>query len=117
VTKLRDAVFRPQSPAVTWAIAALQTITIEQRDLQHISIYAPSRFTHIDPKANVRETIGGEISEQWLDLDRLLAQFWESRSIRPKVVCTTQERGNKNTRCCIGCLLPEVTKRGIIDLI
>ena len=117
VAKLRDMVFRPQSPAIAWVTAALQTITTEHRNLRSISIYAPFRFTQINPDANVRETIGGEIFDQWLDLDRLLVQFWESRSIRPNVVCTKVERGNKNTRYCIGCVLPEVTKRGVIDLI
>ena len=116
VAKLREVVFLPQSPAVAWITAALQTIT-EHQDLQHISIHAPFRFTFIKSSTDVRQDIGGGISEQWSDLDRLLVRLWESRSIRPKVVCKPLERENRNTRRCIGCLLPEMTERGIIDLV
>ena len=64
------------------------------------------------PGANVRQAIGEANFEQWLNLDRLLVQFWESRSIRPKVVCAKLREG----RDWAGCLLPEITGRGIIDL-
>ena len=47
-----------------------------------------------------------------MDLDRLLVQFWDSRSIRPKVV--TEKKGKRDWA---GYLLPEITKRGIIDLV
>ena len=117
MTKLRDAVFRPQSPAVTWITAALQTINTKHRDLQHISIHAPSQFAHIDPGADIRQTIGEEVYRQWLDIDRLLVQFWESRSIRPEVICAVLRGENQTTRYYMRCLLPEITERGIIDLV
>ena len=35
---------------------------------------------------NVRQIIEDPLCGQWLDLDRLLAHFWESRSVRTEVV-------------------------------
>ena len=67
---------------------------------------------------DVVQVIGEEIWEEWLDLDRLLVQFWESSSIRPKVVVMVQIPGAWNARYSVGYerLLPEITERGIIDL-
>ena len=117
-TKLRGVVFRPGSPTVAWIIMALQTITPSHRDLQHISIQVPYDFTFIDASADVLEIVGEAISRQWLDLDRLLVHLWESRSIRPKVIPVAKMWGGKllDMRYCIECLLPEVTKGGIVDL-
>ena len=47
-----------------------------------------------------------------MDLDRLLVQFWESRAIRPKIVCKVAEMCE-----CVGYLLPEATERGITELV
>jgi hypothetical protein len=66
----------------------------------------PHHFTRLNVGA-----IGDTVLGQWLDLDRLLVQFWESRSIRPRVVCSMEQ----NRSDCVGCLLPEITKRGLID--
>ena len=66
--------------------------------------------------ADAEQTVGEANFKQWLNLDRLLVQVWESRSIRPKVIFTEQE-GMSDMRDCMGCLLPEITKRGIIDLV
>ena len=67
-----------------------------------------------DVSTYVRENV-----VHWLDLDHLLVQFWESRSIRPKVVCPIPKEG-KQSACMgdsIGCLLPEIVGRGIINLV
>ena len=52
----------------------------------------------------------------WQDLDRLLLQFWTSHSIRPKIVFKDEEEG-----CILGHLVqklfPELTRRGIVDLV
>ena len=107
-TKLRDAVFQPTSMTVTWVVMTLRTITTEHRDLQQILIHAP----------HDEEPIGETICRQWSDLDCLLVQFWESHSIRPKVVLDAAMRsGRKNVKSSIGFLLPEITKGGIIDFV
>ena len=69
------------------------------------------------PGVDIRKVIGGRIYGQWLDLDRLLVQFWESRSIRPRVIWAMAEREREVMRDSIGQLLPEITERGIIDLV
>ena len=110
-TNLKNAVFLPTSMSVKWIVLALQTITPKHRNLRGISIYVPYDPTLTNAGADVAQVIGDLICGQWLDLDRLLVQIWESRSIRPKVLSTTQHIGYS-----VGGLLPEITKRGIIDL-
>lgn len=53
---------------------------------------------------------------QWLDLDRLLVQFWESRPTPPKVICMGLVGEKWIVRGFVECCLPELTKRGVIDL-
>jgi len=51
-----------------------------------------------------------------LDLDRLLVEFWESRSIRPRLGCLRLEEERERVEYCIRCLFPETMERGIVDL-
>ena len=113
-TKLQDAIFRPQSKSVEWIATALQTLTPEHQDLRQISIYVPHHLTIFSPGADIRHYLG-EASEWWSRLDHLLLRFWESRSVRPRVGCARAGEKWQNTKYCIGCLLPEVTKREIVD--
>ena len=112
-TKLRHVVFRPIWQTVEWITVALQTITPQHRDFRQISIYVPYHSTPHD--AEIVQSLGESIRRQWLDLDRLLVQFCESRSIRPRVGCVRQGEKCENTEYFVGCLLPEMTKRGIVD--
>ena len=112
-TKLRGLDFRPESQSAEWITAALRTITPEHRELRQISIHMPYYLTHLG--MGVGEFVGEATCREWSDLDRLLVQFWESRSIRPKVGCVRLEQIQQSTEDCIGCLLPEMTKRGIFD--
>ena len=113
-TKLSDAVFRLGSLNVEWVILALQTAGDEHQDLRRISIDVPSYLTRIHP--DIRAAIGEGTFGQWLDLDSLLVHLWESRSIRPSVI-RTWTGGNQAVGDCIGSLLPEMMKRGMIDLV
>ena len=94
---------------------ALQTITAEHRDLRQISVYMPSYLTFTEVHADIRETLGEEVSKLWSDLDSLLVQFWELRSIRPKVGYAGLVEEGLNPEYCIKCLLPEITRRGVVD--
>jgi hypothetical protein len=105
-TRLKDVVFRWGALSAEWVITTLQTISPKHQDLRQITIEVPHHFTRLNVGA-----IGDTALGQWLDLDRLLVQFWESRSIRPRVVCSM----GQNRSDCVGCLLPEITKRGLID--
>ena len=94
---------------------ALQTITPEHRDLRQISIYMPYYLTFSNIGTDIRQSIGEVVSSQWSDLDRLLVQFWQLRSIRPKLGSVGLAEKGQNTEYCIECLLPEISKRGIVD--
>ncbi|KAF9645554.1 hypothetical protein BDM02DRAFT_495077 [Thelephora ganbajun] len=113
--KLKEVVFRSKTLHVNWLVLALQTITSEHRCLHHISIHVHFRPFFIDDPVNVRQTVGEEIYRQWMDLDRILVRSWESYGIRPKVVYS--EAGGEKETTCIGSLLPEITERGIIELV
>jgi len=115
-TKLRDTVFRLGSLRVEWINVALKTITPDHRDLRQISIYLPSFLTSFRVGVDIRRSIGQATSRGWSDLDHLLVQFWESCSVRPRIGCEKEgEQYRRSTEYCIGSLLPEITKRGIVD--
>ncbi|KAF9645263.1 hypothetical protein BDM02DRAFT_604385 [Thelephora ganbajun] len=111
-TKLRDVIFRPGSLNIAWITTALQNVSPEHRNPQ-ISIYLRYDLVLAAIEPDAMQTVGG----QWLDLDHLLVQFWESRSIQAKLVCSAPEEEPQGIGEHIGRLLPEVTGRGIIDLV
>jgi len=86
---------------------ALQTITSNHRDLQQILIYVPFHPASIGSQ---------ETDRQWMDLDHHLIQLWESHAIRTKVIYSVA-REEKVVCGYIRGLLPEMTKRGIIELV
>jgi len=96
---------------------ALRTIALEHRVFRQITIYLPGAVIPPTAGINIRQTAGEQIFGQWLELDRTLAQFWESRSIRPKTLYLVPPGREKDLIECMGRLLPEITERGIIDLV
>ena len=66
--------------------------------------------------ADVRRIIGERTIRQWLELDHTLVELWESRSIRPNTLYYSPEGMEEGLTRCIGCLLPGITGREIIDL-
>lgn len=92
---------------------ALQTTTPDHRELQKISIHLPSYSSSLDVDVFKQSAT----YEQWPDLDRLLVQLWESRSIRPKVIRTAWGVQRLDRRGLTECLLPELTRRGVVDLV
>ena len=117
-TKLRHAVFRLESLKVEWVTVILQAITPKHQDLQHISIYMHGyMLPPICPGFKARLIVGERVFEQWLDLDRLLVQFWESRSIRPRFVCGQMGEYEQSVKRSIGCLLPVAAGGGMFDVV
>ena len=116
--KLKDVVFRPGLIS-EWVITSLGTISSRHRDLQQISIHIPDIWSYAvqEDGVTLERVLEANSDTKWLDLDRLLVQFWESRSIRPKVVCNLTELEKKEGRDWGGHLFPELTRRGIIDLV
>ena len=93
-TKLKEVVFNCGG-SLRWVNAAIESIT--SKDLEWVTIAS----LHI--LVNYGE---------WWDLDRLLAQLWTSRSIRPTVSFSRMSK-------MIGLapkLLPELTKKGAVDV-
>ena len=103
-TNLKDVEFRCGRPTVQWITMALQTARSE--NLQQITgtIYL------VGISAN---SIEDTVRQEWQDLDRVLVQFWTSRSIRPKLTC---EAGN-SFRGLAPSLLPGLMRRGFVDLV
>ena len=115
-TRLKDITFRVNSHNVEWITTELQTLAPKHQDLRQISIHLPYNLSFAGFGPNIRRILSEATYEQWLEFDRLLVQFWESRSIRPTVT-RTKVVGMQSMRDCIECLLPEVTRRGIMDLV
>ena len=106
-TKLKHVKFLHTSvkSTVRWITTTLRTV--ESKTLQSITIC---------PGSKIPETVGEAIHQEWKDLDRLLARFWTSHSIRPQVVYVVGKEG-KDFRGTAPSLLPELTRRGLVDLV
>lgn len=119
-SKLRDVVFWPMSSTITWIVTALETVAPRHRDLRQILIHIPFDLSFINAYArdSVRRIIGKAAFKELLGLDGLLVRLWESRSVRPKVTLhTSMKEVKQSMKYCIGYLIPETTKRGIINLV
>jgi len=102
-TKLEHLKFRGECLSVQWIATTLQTI--HSKNVQSITIYPrPDR------------AIGEAVRREWKNLDRMLVRFWTSHSIRPQVMYVAGIGGD-DLRDCIPSLLPELTMRGLIDLV
>jgi hypothetical protein len=105
-TKLKDLSLRFGGPNVQRITMALQTV--RSKSLQRIAIR---------PLYITSESLGGEtVRQEWQDLDRLLVRFWTSHSIRPKIVYGAG-KGESGLRDLAPGLLPELTRRGVVDLV
>ena len=82
--------------------------TVNSKDLRRITI---------QPHDPIPETIEQEAYEEWQDLDRVLVQFWTSHSIRPQIVYMPGREEGKSLREDAPILLPEMTRRGLVDFI
>ena len=78
--------------------------TVKSKTLQRITIHLHS--------ATIRDPIE-EVAQGWQDLDHLLVRFWTSRSVRLRLVY----EGGNYLRDHAPSLLPELTKRGLVDLV
>jgi hypothetical protein len=103
LTKLKKVELGYCEPWVRWITTTLQTA--ESINLEEIVIHP------------VNAPIASEsVYREWQDLDYLLLQFWISRSIRPKIR-HKWKGGRYYLRDLAPRLLPELTSRGVVDLI
>lgn len=91
----------------------LQVITSKHRDLRRISVDLPFALRYLHGNEDPVQTVGEWVIKQWLDLDRILVYLWESFSIRTNVGWI-REGLDSVPEDYIECLLPELTKRGMI---
>lgn len=103
-----------------WIAAVLRKLKHGHIDLQQITIDICGLLRHPDfdrSIADPRNAIGEETYEKWLELDHLLAQLWESHSIRLKVLYNAPPSMSPvRARGWIECLFPEIVERGIAEL-
>ena len=104
-TKLKDLVLQSHQPNVRWITRALQSV--KSNGLRRITL-RPDPYTFLSP---LQETT----YQEWWDLDRLLVQFRTSRLICPKVVYKMNL--DEEMRGYALSLLPELTRRGLVDLV
>ena len=117
-TRLKVVQFDCRDMSTQWIAMTLQTLTPKHRDFQRISFHIPYHHTVSAACTDIRKIVGETAYEQWLDLDRLLVRFWESHSIRPKIAYPYRsEEGRKGGMYFVSRLLPEITKRGAVDLV
>jgi len=98
---------------------ALRTVTHSRGNLQCISLHLRevpySRGIDTTDPVEVKRMLGDDVYNQWLEIDQLLVQVWESHSIRPNVTCHAPPLDNW---CSLAdSLLPELTKKGAIGLV
>ena len=110
-TKLQEITFRSISLSVEWITTTIQTTAPKHRELRKISIRVPYFLTSFN--VDIKESA---IYREWLDLDRLLVQLRESRSTPPRVICTAWLGQAGSMIIFTKWLLPELTKRGAVDL-
>ena len=103
-TRLKNVELRWDTP-VQWITRTLQTA--KSQCLRRVTIFAPPSFTN---------SAQGTLHQEWEELDHVLVQLWTSRSIRPKFKYKeTSESDDTGTK--LRDLLPELTRRGIIDVV
>ena len=102
VIRLQEVAFHLEELHDVWTTLALKTLTSKHRNLQRVSIYIPMTFTRM-----LEET-----RRQWMDLDRVLVQLWESNAIRIQVVYFGRMR-EEGARERVERLLPKMTERRI----
>ena len=116
-TNLKDLVFkfwfRPRLLLTT-----LRTVTSDHRKLEQVTLAILSSRGLRDCE-ELRHVDGGVAYQEWLELDRLVAQLDESHSIRLKVLLNTRrtDPDGSGERRRMGILLPEVMASGIVDLV
>ena len=103
LTKLKHVAFWcPETQRITVTLQTAESINLEQ-----ITIHLAPAFTM---------PIAESAYRKWQDLDRLLLQFWKSRSIRPQIRFRNGKDGF-DWKDLVPRLLPELSSRGIVDLV
>ena len=107
VARLKDVTLHFEDLSVAWVASTLKTITSGHRDLREVSIKGLAPIN----AAAVEDDMRGE----WVNLERTLIQLWESHAICAKVKYYSGK--GEESRELMEDLLPETTRRGIVELV
>ena len=107
--------FRFHGDYIEWVTTALKTITFEHNNFQRVIICVPNSLLGNSAPFNIPESVREETYSQWIDLDRVLVRLWEPRRVRTEALARAGKEEQLNE--CLGMLLPEMTKRGAIELL
>lgn len=105
--QLRDVEFVCEKSDVRWITEVLRTAEI--RNLKSVSVVV-SHFVALHASRLDAADLG------WSDLDRLLVELWALNSLRLRVMCRSRD-GWKDPEGDVAKVLPESTRRGIVDLV
>ncbi|KAF9789283.1 hypothetical protein BJ322DRAFT_1041738, partial [Thelephora terrestris] len=116
VINLKDVAFSLAGPEEVWIAMALETITSKHTDFRKVSITIQIDPPGVDYPDYVRKAVGERVYRQWMDLDHVLFQLWESKKIHAKVIYSAMEEAGDGLEYVVA-LLPEMTKRGLVKLV
>ena len=115
-TKLEEVAFRFDGNHLKWVTTTLKTITSNHGNFQRVVICVPLAFfdNGISLELKIGESIQEEMYLLWTDLDRVLVGLLESRGVRTEAV--VREGKEELLQEGLRVLLPEMTRRGAIEL-
>ena len=102
-TKIKELKLLQAGSSVQWIVRTLQTV--KSKSIQLISICLSTALPEMEYD-----------HREWQDLDHLLIRFWTSHSIRPRVMYLARY-GGKDLGDRFPSLLPELTRRGLVDIV
>ena len=112
-TKLKKVSLRSRKSSIVWTTMALNTITLEHKDLQEISIHI--RFgsipSFIRNHANPEQAAGEKVYRWWMDLDHLLVRLCESHGVSVMVKYYYYSNKKEEVLRFVEGALPETMKR------
>ena len=112
--RLVKVLFVPWATSVEWVTLALQTITFTHQDHRELSINAFYDGFFPNPVTDARQVVEESVYGEWLRLDDILVQLVDSRPVCFTIHSSVQR---EELYGHLEHLLPEMTKKGTIDLV
>jgi hypothetical protein len=116
--RLETLTFRPWTMDVGWVIRTLATIPGDHINIKIKLVYDVIPVKHPARGLQFAGAVDPTIFRQWLRLDGLIVQLWESSEILTDVFCHDPCTGwlAWGVGVATGTLLPEATRRGVVTV-
>ena len=114
-TKLREVAFNLDGIYNPWVTMTLKTVTPRHIDLQEITISSSTLSRFVRRLPNIRRYAGHRL-RQWMELDTVLVQLWESHPVHVKIAYCSGVDWEQVPEL-IEELMPETTRRGIVETV